>query len=149
MQLEERLQAVKAKDIMTKTVSTTKPTVALGDLAEEMIRARISGMPVMGKDNHVIGVVTTTDLLIVMGMIIEGKVEEQGDTQVNPSVDFAMSSDTVVTIDPDTTLADIVRLMRTKSIHTIPVMQNGELAGVIGKHDVLRCFYAIVNDLSK
>jgi len=146
--LEEKLKAVKASDIMSTDVKTCKLNIFLADLAEEMIKARISGMPVLGRNGNISGVVTTTDLLIVMGMILEGKVEsDDGGTSINPTVDFAMSSEDIISVTRETTLDEIVRLMRGKSIHTIPVMEEGQLLGVVGKHDVLRKFYAVVKDL--
>ena len=144
-QLEEKLKAVKAKDMMTKTVVTTTPQAHLADLADEIIKHRISGMPVVDSKGKLCGVVTMTDLLVVMGMVLEGSaVEDDGMTPtVNPKVNIAMSSD-VVTIRPETTLDEIVKIMRNKGIHTIPIMDGDKLAGVVGKHDVLKKFYEVI-----
>jgi len=43
-----------------------------------------------------------------------------------------------ITIDPDATLEDIATLMVNNNVHTLPVLDNDRLVGVIGKEDVLR-----------
>jgi CBS domain-containing protein len=47
-----------------------------------------------------------------------------------------------VTVSPEATLEDIATLMVTKSFHTLPVVDQGKLVGIIGKEDVLRTLLA-------
>ncbi len=145
-ELEVRLKLISAESIMTKSVITTKPDADLSELANQVIKDRISGVPVIGKNGKIIGIITTTDLLIVMGMILEGSVEENGKPTFSPTVSFAMSSD-VISVSKKSTLDEIVKTMRNKSIHTIPVMEDDKLVGVIGRHDVLKKFYEVVKSL--
>jgi len=44
----------------------------------------------------------------------------------------------VTTIQPHTSLEDIATLMVDKKFHTLPVVEDGKLVGVVGKEDVLR-----------
>jgi CBS domain-containing protein len=53
------------------------------------------------------------------------------------TVSEAMTIDPV-TVDPETSLEEIATLMVKNNIHTLPVLENGILAGVIGKEDILR-----------
>lgn len=34
--------------------------------------------------------------------------------------------------------------MRSKGIHTMPVMEGERLVGIIGRHDILKKFYEVV-----
>jgi CBS domain-containing protein len=145
-ELDVKLKEIKAGAIMTRAVETTMPMAHLADVADRLIEKRISGMPVVGKEGKVVGVVTTTDLLIVMGIILDGAGLADGRPSIDPTVDFAMSAD-IVTVHPDTALDEVLALMRTKSIHTIPVIENGKLVGIVGKRDVLKKFYEIVRGL--
>lgn len=43
-----------------------------------------------------------------------------------------------VTIHPDTDIEEIANLMLDKNFHTIPVVDEGSLVGIIGKEDILR-----------
>jgi CBS domain-containing protein len=53
------------------------------------------------------------------------------------TVTDAMTSDPV-TVGPDTQLETIAGLMVDSSFHTLPVVEDGRLVGIIGKQDVLR-----------
>jgi CBS domain-containing protein len=43
-----------------------------------------------------------------------------------------------VTIGPETDLEDIATLMVKHTIHTLPVVEQGKIVGIIGKEDILR-----------
>ena len=43
-----------------------------------------------------------------------------------------------VTIQPETSIEDIASLMVDKNIHTLPVVDEGTLVGIVGKEDILR-----------
>ena len=52
-------------------------------------------------------------------------------------VSEAMTPDPI-TVDPETGLEDIATLMVKHNIHTLPVLDQGWLVGIIGKEDILR-----------
>lgn len=145
--LAERLKSIKAKDIMAKDVLTTKETATLAEVAGLMTKARISGLPVIGKSGKIVGIITATDLFIVMDMIKFGDVVENGMMSVsNPTVKMVMSTD-VIKIRKDTTLEEIITIMRYRNRYTLPVFQANKMVGIIGRHDVFKNFYAVVKDL--
>ncbi len=41
-------------------------------------------------------------------------------------------------VPPDAELEDVAEIMVSKNYHTIPVVQDGKLVGVVGKEDVLK-----------
>ena len=43
-----------------------------------------------------------------------------------------------VTVRPDTGLETVAALMVDSNFHTLPVIENSRLVGIIGKEDVLR-----------
>ena len=43
-----------------------------------------------------------------------------------------------ITVHPDTSIEEIASLMVDKRFHTIPVVDKGELVGIIGKVDILK-----------
>ena len=142
-ELEAKLKSVKASTLMTAHVITATPQMTLSDTADLMIKNRVSGLPVIDKIGRLVGVVTITDLTVVMGMVLEGSVDQAGISKMNPTVDYAMSTE-IESVREDTSLYDLIRLVRSKNIHTIPVLQDGKLTGVIGQHDILKKFYEIV-----
>ena len=94
--LTRKLKSVKAKDIMTKKVITTTEGKNLSDIAKLMTKNRISGLPVLRKKNKLVGLITATDLFVVMDMIKAGDVVSSDMQAIsNPTVKFAMSTQTV------------------------------------------------------
>ena len=43
-----------------------------------------------------------------------------------------------VTVTPNISISGVADLMVDNNFHTLPVMENGKLVGIIGKEDVLR-----------
>ena len=145
--LTKKLDSIKAKEVMTVNVLTTSQDATLVDIAHLMIEDRISGLPVLDKGGKVVGVITATDLFIVMDMIKSGDIVEGEKKAVsNPTVKFAMSTE-IVKITPETTLSEIIALMKYKNVHTLPVFKGDKMVGVIGRRDVLRNFYAAIEEL--
>ncbi len=144
--LMERLKQIKAKDIMTEDVITVRKDDTLTDVAKLMITKRISGFPVIENDK-IIGIITANDLFLVMDMIKAGEVlKDNGTDYSQPRVSFAMSTE-IITVNPEGTLDDIISLMKYRNIHTLPVVSQNKLVGVIGRRDVFRSFYGAIRDL--
>jgi CBS domain-containing protein len=147
--LIKRLKAIKAKDIMSKPVITTKENVLLSEIADLLIKKRISGIPVVGRDKKMLGLITANDLFLVMDMIVTGNVMEKGKIAVqNPTVKFAMSNE-IQTVAKTTSLYDILKVMKFKNMHTLPVVDKGKLAGVIGRRDLYKNFYSVIKQINK
>ncbi|MCK5071595.1 MAG: CBS domain-containing protein, partial [Desulfocapsa sp.] len=42
------------------------------------------------------------------------------------------------TVAPDTPLDEIATIMAETNVHTLPVLDDGELVGIIGKKDIIK-----------
>lgn len=146
-ELTAGLKQIKAKDIMTTSVITVSEKDGLAEVADLLIKKRISGVPVATRTGTLKGIITANDLFMVMDMIKSGDVVEDGQMAVpNPTVKFAMSSE-IISVTPNTDLNDIIALMKYRNVHTLPVMSSGKLKGVIGRRDIYKHFYAKVKSL--
>jgi CBS domain-containing protein len=145
-ELTDKLIQIKAKDIMTEDVITVKKDNTLDDVAEMMINKRISGFPVLEK-NEIIGIITADDLFLVMDMIKTGEVLKNNSAKNSlPKVSFAMSTQ-VFTVNPEANLNEIIALMKYRNVHTLPVVNKNELIGVIGRRDVFKSFYCALKGI--
>ena len=145
--LSVKLKEIKAKDIMTREVITTTENAHLADIAELMIKKRISGLPVLDKKEKMIGTITVQDLFLVMDMIKSGDiVGKNGFTVSEPTVKFAMSAGTLK-VDKDTTLEEIIVIMKYRNAHTLPVFDGGKMVGVVGRRDIFKNFYSAVKEV--
>jgi CBS domain-containing protein len=143
---------IKAKDIMTKNVITAKPGTTMEELARLLIEYHISGVPIVDDQGRVKGVVTENDLIsknsrlhiptvlrlfdayIPLGA---GKMESEIKKITATTVGEICSKD-VITVDEEASVEYIATIMTEKKIHTLPVLREGKLVGIIGKKDLIR-----------
>jgi acetoin utilization protein AcuB len=61
-ELDDLLSELRVQEIMTKEVITTVPDAFIEEAARLMTENKIGGLPVVDEDNHVVGVITETDV---------------------------------------------------------------------------------------
>lgn len=142
-----------AKDIMTTQVITLSPATDIVQAATILLDNRINGAPVLDSNHHLVGILCQSDLvaqqkkfpLPTVFTLLDGFISLTSSKQLEKevrkiaalTVADAMSPDPV-TVRPDTRLETVAALMVDDNFHTLPVVENGRLVGVIGKADVLR-----------
>ena len=142
-----------AKDIMTPEVITVNENATVRELATLLLMNSISGAPVVNEEGGVIGVVTESDLIFqnkkvhlpTAVAILDAflflerpeKMEKELKKIAGSKVGDICSHD-LVCVYPETGLEELATLMAEKKIHTLPVMKEGKLVGVIGKSDIIR-----------
>lgn len=145
--MEERLKSIKVLDLMSRFAITTKENTNIAELAHLLMRFKISGLPVVSESGEIIGIVTATDLFNQMQKIIndiEGGADPLKSCQA--PIKQIMTRD-VFTITPETTLYEVIRLMCGKNIHTLPVVAEKEIVGVIGRRDVINACYSLARQI--
>lgn len=144
---------LKARDIMTKDVVTVTPDSEITQAAKLLLDNHFNGLPVIDEKGRLVGILCQDDLIIQQKKLplpsvftfLDGLIpltsyrslEKEMGKIVATKVKQAMTPDPI-TIDPDASLEDIATLMVNNNIHTLPVLDQDRLVGVIGKEDVLR-----------
>ncbi len=142
-----------ARDIMTHDVVTVTKDQPISDLSKLFIENHFNGVPVLDGTGKVIGVVTQGDLIeqnknlhiptvialfdAVLFLESEKKFESDVKKLTGSKIEDIYRKNPV-TVSPDTDLNEITTLMAEKDVHTLPVLDNNELIGIIGKKDVIR-----------
>ena len=142
-----------AKDIMSTDLITFSPDTEVAKAAETLLDNRINGAPVVDENDRLLGILCQSDLIAqqrklpiptlftFLDGIIQLSSSKQIDKQVRKiaalTVAEAMTPNPV-TLRPDTGLEAIAALMIDSNYHTLPVVENGKLVGIVGKEDVLR-----------
>ncbi|MBW1940227.1 MAG: CBS domain-containing protein [Deltaproteobacteria bacterium] len=121
------MKDLKASDIMIRPVVSARKNASARDVTLQLLNGFYSGMPVTDEDGKVIGVVTEFDLLEA---VMEGK------QLVKITAGDVMSKE-VSTVDVDTSVSDIIRIMKLKNIIRIPVTEDDKLVGVVARCDIL------------
>jgi CBS domain-containing protein len=139
------------KEIMAQNVITVAPDTSLREAGKILKEKRISGIPVIERDGRLVGVITITDILKIVKEIYQWQQIEKSSTglkisdlietqSLNKKVGDVMTK-SVFTLEAGRDVNELMRLVFTKNIHTIPITENGSLVGVVGKHDLVgSCF---------
>ncbi|RJQ65206.1 MAG: CBS domain-containing protein [Desulfobacteraceae bacterium] len=144
---------ITAKEIMSTQVITLSPQTEIIKAARVLLENGINGAPVVDEDGRLVGILCQSDLVAqqkqvplpnlftLLGGYIPLTSTKQLDKEVRKiaalTVSDAMTPDPV-TVNPDTRLDTIAALMVDNNFHTLPVLEQGRLVGIIGKEDVLR-----------
>lgn len=144
---------LKAKDIMTREIVTVYPETEIVQAARLLLDRHIGGLPVVDEEGHLQGIICQSDLIAQQRKIplpsffvlLDGtlpltypkNIEKELAKMAAVKVKEAMTPDPI-TIDPETGLEDIATLMVKNNIHTLPVLDQGRLVGIVGKEDILR-----------
>lgn len=138
---------------MQAEVVTIGPEATVRELADLLATHRISGVPVVGSDGGVVGVVTEGDIILQDAglyfphyiqfldstIYLESvrKFEERFRRTFGTKVADVMSPE-VVSIAPDASVYDVATLMADSSVNRVPVIEGGRLVGIITRADVVR-----------
>ena len=142
-----------AQDIMTRDVITVTTDTDITQATKILLEHRINGLPVVDKDQQLVGIVCQSDMIAQQKRIplpslftlLDGYItltsakhfEKEVQKITAMQVAQAMTPDPV-TVQPGTSLEEIAQLMVGKKLHTLPVVDKGVLVGVVGKEDMLR-----------
>ncbi len=148
---------IKAKDIMTREVVTLTPETEVTKAAKLLLEKGFNAMPVVNRGGALVGILCQSDLIsqqealpvpsyftlldAFIPLTSLKKMEREVQKIAAATVAQAMTPDPV-TVDPDTNIEEIAALMVDKGFHTLPVLDNGKLVGVVGKEDILRTLVA-------
>jgi|SRR3954471_11845405 CBS domain-containing protein len=118
------------RELMTKDPRTVQPTASIVDAARLMRDEDTGIVPIAEGDGRLVGVVTDRDIAI--RVIAEGK--DPTSTKVTE-----LTSQNVVTIDPQQDLDEALRLMAQHQVRRLPVVEeDGKLCGILAQADVAR-----------
>lgn len=151
------MKTKKAKDIMTADVKVARETDNIQDIANILISEKIGGVPVVDKDNKVVGIISETDIIkkekyvnppeyitFLQGLIcindfkkMENDIKDIAATKVKD-----LMSKEVIKVYEDDTFDDIANIMIKKSVNRVPVVdENGKIRGIICRYDIIKSMY--------
>jgi CBS domain-containing protein len=144
---------LRVADVMTRDVVTVTPATGVQEIARLLWRRGVSGVPVVDADGTVVGIVSELDLLVrnanlhipqylrVLDVMIplgsRHGFEEELRRALGATAADVMTGH-VISVEPDTDLADAATLMLDKDVNRLPVVADGRLVGIISRADFVR-----------
>lgn len=120
---------MKVQEVMTQTVIRISPEESAAVAARTLTHYNIGALPVCGGDGRLCGVLTDRD--IVTRCLAAGQQPEK--TLVR-----SIMTNNVVSIRPDMDLGVAASLMAKRQVRRLPVVENGNLCGMISLGDLSR-----------
>jgi CBS domain-containing protein len=119
--------AQKVREVMTSHPVTLSPDASLIEAAQRMRDNDIGDVLVVEDDGRLRGIVTDRDMVVrAMAEALEAR-----DTTIND-----VCSTDLVAVDVDEDSDRAVQLMRDRSIRRVPVVDRGQVVGVISIGDM-------------
>ena len=153
---------LRVRDLMTTQVITVKPTDTVRQAVIKMALDNVTGAPVVDNRNHVLGVISQTDILQLI-LKYQDKLDEEihsehllsqpMDTD-NQSADMTlinkefsgmkvediMVRSTLYTT-PGAEIVEALRMLMKVDVNRLPVLEQGILVGTVSRSDVIFAIY--------
>jgi CBS domain-containing protein len=130
---------VQVRDVMTREVFTVGPDTSAKYAAEVMADRGYAALPVVDDDSRLVGIVAEADVL-------EGRLpsdprlhlrRNEGPDQSPPLLVRGVMTVDVRTVDAGSDIADVARLFVDGGLRSVPVIEHGQLAGIVSRRDLL------------
>ena len=149
---------ITVREIMTTNLITVTQDMDIARATKILLDNRINGVPVVDNSGGLVGLLCQSDLITqqkklpipTLFTFLDGLIRltsmKQLEKQINKiaaiTVLDAMTANPI-TVRPDTELETVAALMVDSNFHTLPVVEDSCLVGIIGKEDVLRTLLSI------
>jgi CBS domain-containing protein len=125
------------KDIMTSSVKTVGSGSSIADAAREMAKWKIGSLIIM-EGNKPVGIITEGDISrsVAKGTDLSSKLASYVKKKL-------------VTVSPGERVEVAAKMMSDSRIKKLPVMEDGELVGILTQTDIVSSSFALVTSLKE
>jgi len=130
------------RNFMANDVVTLSPDQTCREAMQELQRCQIRRAPVV-QNNKLVGIVSERDLLRVMPGTCAQASTMAGEAGMDLPIRDIMRTQ-VITLSPSDHLKQAASIMLKHHIGGVPVVQGGQLKGIITESDIFKAFFAIL-----
>lgn len=116
------------RDIMSRNIKTVRPDDTALDAVRKMNKFRIGSVIVVNSGRPV-GIITERNIL-------QEIVEPRHDPATVKAKDIMTRP--LITVDPHTAVDEAAKIMATKTIKTLPVVDKDKILGIVTSSDIVR-----------
>ncbi|HSE54968.1 MAG TPA: CBS domain-containing protein [Nocardioidaceae bacterium] len=126
------------REVMSSPAVTVAPRTSVKEGLRILDKHRVTALPVVAPDGHLLGIVSEADLL-------NEAVRHDDRTHLIPhehtehpphNVEDVMST-LSMTVSPEDDLSDAVELMTGTAVKSLPVVERGRVVGVVSRSDIV------------
>ncbi len=133
------------REFMTTEVTSLQETDTLLDATMILVRSSFRHLPVL-RDKQLVGIVTERDVKqFAPHLLTRVSPEEYNKVMETTPISRVMTRDPL-TVKPEQPVFDAASALYTRKVGCLPVVENGELVGVITTTDMLGLLVRLMKD---
>lgn len=147
----------KIKEIMKTDVYTVSDEATIKDVLQVLVESKTSGLPIVNEKQQVVGFISDGDIMkfiakqnpriIDMTSFITVWYDtESFEKKLHDLMDLSvmeLATTKLVSVETDYDIDEVAKVLGEKKIKKVPVLEDGKLAGVISRSDILRYILGI------
>jgi CBS domain-containing protein len=122
------MKNIPVMDIMTRSPITVSPDTNLLDCAKIMVKKKVGSL-LLAEKKKLVGFISEKDILWALVKKSKNDLSKIRAIEISPKK--------IITINPSSTIQDAVEKMKSTKFERLPVVQNGELVGMVTFRDIL------------
>jgi CBS domain-containing protein len=126
----------RVKDVMTSDPTMVRQDVRLSEVEVMFEENDFNSLPVVGKSNELIGMITKLDLLKAFDFTKKSKVPHY-DTIMAQRVQEVMTEN-LLAVYPESPLTRVLQQMIETGHKSFPVVEDDHVVGIVAREDVIR-----------
>lgn len=136
------------EDVMTRTVVVARDDDPYKELVRLMREYRVSALPVVDEERHLVGIVSESDLILKEDPFLEGEShalegrKHRADRErAAAQMASGLKTRTVATARPGDMLGEAARKMHRLGVNHLPVLDDdNRVVGIVSRADLLKVF---------
>ncbi|SDS64840.1 CBS domain-containing membrane protein [Halopseudomonas litoralis] len=138
--LRRKMGDIRAEQIMSRDIRTVGPDTTVMQAIRIFRHHHVKTLPVVDSEGVVQGITSLGDLLaqldLPMGRMLPTRINLWRDQPLHK-----VMTTPVVTVDGQTHVVDMIPLMSNQGLHCLPVLDNGQLVGLVTQTDVIAALH--------
>ncbi len=153
---------MRVTEIMTAQIATVEPGTPIAEVARLMVRADISGVPVIDPANgELVGLITELEMIerqtnfdmptytrvLDATFVIAERDSEEKLARILATTARELMQETVYSIREDASIEEVATLMFERKVNPVPVISlDGQVIGIVSRSDIVRLMAADFTD---
>ena len=129
---------------MHEEIITIQSEGTIAEAEELMTRHSIRRLPVVDKDDHLLGILSKEDIHNALPSIIDANFDESARALAHQAKVVSFMTENPITTDPGEPLEKVAATMRKHKIGGIPVVVQNKIVGIITESDIFQAFIEIL-----